>query len=140
MKLVSFAMFLGIALILAGVLIAVALVLTPSGTVTSYPLWLVYPAAVIGGTGLALIARVKVVRGETVGAVLVTAGTILVGFTLFESIILKDEFEMRCFEEVGCSVALARSSVSDAFGLGILLAIGTLLLGCGLSLSKKREP
>jgi hypothetical protein len=99
----------------------------------------IYYGAVIGIAGLAIIVFWKKMNGEGLGALLVLGGAILSGFALFETVILNNEFSLRCFEDVGCSVAYARSSMFDAHVLGFLLAIGTFLLGYGLSFSGTRE-
>jgi hypothetical protein len=71
-------------------------------------------------------------------AVMLSAGIVTAGFSLFSLFAAYTDFLPRCFVEVGCNPALARSTAFDLVWLGLLLAFATFIAGYGTASFRKR--
>jgi len=87
------------------------------------------------GVGVLLFSGFTLATRSAIGASLLSTGIVLCGISLLFSYGLSSDFSTRCFPEVGCSPALAASTVSDMIILGYVLAIGAFSLALGLAFS-----
>jgi hypothetical protein len=71
-------------------------------------------------------------------AVMLSAGIVTAGFSLFSLFAIYTDFLPRCFVEVGCNPALARSTAFDLLELGLLLAFATFIVGFGTASFRKQ--
>ncbi len=87
------------------------------------------------GIGMLLFAGFALITRRRLGSLFLSSGILLCGISLLFTYTLNSDFSTRCFPEVGCSPALAASTVSEMIDLGYLLAVGAFLLALGLSTS-----
>jgi len=66
-------------------------------------------------------------------AVMLSAGIVIAGFSLLTLFATYTDFLSRCFVEVGCNPALARSTAFDLLKLGLLLALAAFIVGSGIA-------
>lgn len=71
-------------------------------------------------------------------AILLAAGLVIAGFSVFVLAVNNSELELRCSIEVGCNPILARGTNYGSIMMGIALATGTFLIGCALGFAKKK--
>jgi cytochrome bd-type quinol oxidase subunit 1 len=71
-------------------------------------------------------------------AVMLSTGIVTAGFSLFTLYATYTDFLPRCFVEVGCNPALARSTAFDLVWLGLLLTFATFIVGYGTASFRKR--
>jgi len=91
------------------------------------------------GIAMLLFAGFASITGTKVGSLFLAVGAVFCGISVLLTYILSSEFALRCFPDVGCSPALAASTVSEMTDLGYLLAAGTFLLALGFMSSLRQR-